>query len=1341
MANEKLISTVKYNGQSVGSVDLTIQDTSFYPTYSFKLLELFENKEIGFNYLQQLCEYKLIFSQDRVNVDIKFIYAKLKTTDGKLVSRSDAVTGSPTETFLTLNVDATGKGFTLINTNYFPSFIGYTGEISFYHDPDCLLLIQTLNLSVLPVTSGSLEIIPSRNVTPNGDLSYYPPFVEMGEDFYIRASYNGPSVIGGNRASWFNGKISTLPFTSNGWISNPAQTTLSIFKENNIPGNPATGLLKYTTLLNPTDKNKQNMLVTMGEARTLNSLRYPSYIDAFAWINTNLKTIKLYRRLAVSDTNSRCVVFGQGTSLGNTTEFQLGPIVITKASDWDEAYIGSYIPVKGANNPTLYNQSYLGEMSAITWDSALLTTRETRRQFGKYQKSFVKTVNAADANTIKVNWASLSDQISDVDYGVPTSFSSSDLVILVQLHNRADVCNIQFNTTNTLEFSIRTLVYSATGVQETYNGLVSILVVRKSEQLNTYPEWIPYPRIFKADRALPTTVNGEKAWVITIPETASVDLSEDRYVVQYTHEQTEVNGGNVTLAWRDNRVKKEKSKITIFGSSTNTNVDPKHYVIWDLGPDLSFNDPTEGRLRGEIKPITTSPWVTENLSGSVNADSTNVVTLPTIGDSNQFYQSSLIWRTVTSEPKKFTVWARNTDLSLYQGNFGLLVWDTGEITNADRRNQFGRYQNSMLVSYDTSTGPVTFDLNQINDDVASASWGLLNSLKDPTLMMFFNTEEYSVKNSVYWGEENIQLGINYTQGPNFVGKVSVLFLRVSDWVIYPQSAKYPRILYSNIVDVGLANSYTLPINKTYLPNPLDKRYQLIAQLKPKNQFNSWFDFGWTKLTRNVDDWTIDITGNNSDKLLQVAIVDYGPGPYMFGKYDTVANITDYTFQDPIPNGGSVIDQNYSLAPVISASTNTGGSSSWWAEGLTRRSVIRQDSNNTLTVRVEGYQDSTYGGTRNSARGYVGWDSVKNIGSNLLKQIPNLVGRNSTTVSSNGFDLSAIANDISSSGKAITNFNDPDLVFVTVPEFGDVRFSFKRLADGSGIRFINSSTGQAYSLLDGKVNTLILKETKTMPVFATDAAYPRVIYSAKSVPLNDGTGLYRHLIDLTDSSYAGVNLKTGRYQILFGCEIGNTAGDVFLLMEANEGNLPEATERQWYFYIGTKLNDNFGYQARVNVAIIDYGPIVSGDHGEAYVITTERLAAAFFHYILASRNAITVIKEASKVYGSIRRGWSYFGNYFALFNRVWVVNKDGGSGLIDLDFTTSDSSILDTTSIKPSVIYLSINNGPKLKMNRETSRDVKGSYQRYYVISNDYSTMYNIMNAGLAAENTYLITLV
>lgn len=1184
MINEKLISTVQYNGQNVGTTELIIEDTSFYPTYTFNLTEVNVNKEVDFNNLQQLCKYRLDFKQNNINPALKFVYVKIKTMDGKFVSQANAVVGGATESVTTLDILAGGKGSLSFNTDYFPSYIGYNAEISFYHDVACTNLIREILLTVLPVSSGGIEIIPKRNME---GLPYYPPFIEMGEDFYVRVNVTGPSVLIGARPVQFKGVVDTQDFSSNPWMPTNPASVVNVSKFLDLETSPAAGRTLYATLSDPSNKDQQSVSVTMGEARVTSSIRYPSFIDGFGWLNTNAKTVKLFRRRADSvDDLKRCIGIVQGSSMGVDTSSRLGPTVITKSLDtWDEVLIEGLVPALGANNSTLYKQSYLGKMGAITWDPAQLTTRESRKQFGKYQKSFTKTVKNNDADTMSVNWSDISDTIADADYGIPATLIGSDLVILIQPHSRADICNTLFNTVGVKEFYIRPLSYNASGATVIYDALVSVLVLRKSEMLNTYPSWIPYPRIIKAGVATGGVLEGEGAWAITIPEGTSIDLREDRYIVQHTHEQTPQNGGNITYSWTNNRIKKEKSKITIFGSSTNTYVDPKHYAIWDLGPDVSFSDVSEGRLRGELKPYNVSPWTTTDLSGPVNANNPTVVVLPTLGESTQFYQSSLILRDVNGAPKQFTVFVRDTSKGVYQGKLGLMVWNTSEMTNADRRNQFGRYQKSMTIPYNSSVGVTTITLDQVNNDVAIASWGILSSLKDPDLMMFINSEEYNENSSTLWKAGEIQIGVNREVGPSFTGKVSVLFMRRAGWVTYNNKAKYPRVIYADIVDIGTASSYTLPMNNQFVVDPMDDRYQVIAQIKPKLANESWITFRYCKLTRSSNNWTINLDGEGIDSNLQIAVVDYGPGAVLFGKGIGVATLTEYAFTDPIPDNGLVTEQNYAFVPLIGSSYYIGGSTNWMVTGLTQRATVRQASNNTLNVVAQGISnDGTWGYGRNSARGYVGWDSYKSIGSILKKQIPNLVARNSEVIGSSGFALSSLSGDLGTTNKVVTDLNKPNLVFAVVPEFADVYFSFKPSVDGARINFVSAYNGSPYTLTGNqRVNTLIVEELKVMPTFAADAQYPRVIFADKSQVVYTAGSLARHSITLTDPSYADVNLKNGRYQILFGCQLGGSTNGRFSFT-----NDEISGTREWL----PSLNgpgSSFASSVKLHVVIVDFGP--------------------------------------------------------------------------------------------------------------------------------------------------------
>lgn len=1015
MINEKLISTVRYKGQSVGVGVFTIEDTSFYPTYTFDIVNIQTGTVTNPSAFKQLNQYQFNFKQDTRNTELSTIYVTISSPDGKLLSEANEVPSSSIDLELSFNLDAQGAGSAPIDANYFPSILGYSGSISFYHDEARLLLIRSFNITVTPLSNANLEIVSKRSTF--NSLSY-PSTINMGEDFVVRVSTTDNLGNTGSFEIPYAGDISGEEFQNNQWI----QPVTSLVVSGNKSSSPIIGTSELQTVSFPAIKTPQNMGVRMGEIVGFNQLKIKNYIDSFNWFNDSLTKVQpLYR----TGGNGFVLAIAQGGSLGDAPRNQLGPVTISNSGTNATFTINS--PAKGSSNPEIYNGIYTGEISANAWKPQDLTTAESRIQFGKYQKSFTRYVRTDNISTYGVTWADVSDPIADAAYGVPSSFIGSDVVVLVTPRNRADYNNVLFNTGGPKEFYLRPVSFLSNGTQNGYMGYMDVLVLRKSAMLNTYPDWVPYPRIIKADWAI-GDINGN--WPISIPAGLGIDLRESRYQVQHTGEMTEQNGGFMANSWTDAQILREELKITIKATFGNGYSDPKHYAIWDFGPDVNFNDPKDGRLRGEIKPTNVSPWVTNDLSGPVDANAASVVVLPTLGDSAQYYQSSIISRDVSGQAKKFSVTARDSAKELYQGEFGLLVWNTLELINTDRRNQFGRYQASMTIPYNSANGVSTITLDQVNNSVATASWGSLTSLKDPNLMMFINTEAYSEWNSTFWGANIIQVGINYGQGPSFVGNVSVLFMRKVGWVHYVTAAnKYPRVIYADVVDIGAATSHTLTIDQTYMPDPLDARYQVMAQVKPTTQSEAWIKFHWTKLTRSATSWKIDLSGGGTSNTLQIAIIDYGPPP----------------------------------------------------------------------------------------------------------------------------------------------------------------------------------------------------------------------------------------------------------------------GEIY---------------------------------------------------GEEYIVSTERIESHIsIVYVVASRYPVAVGSNGNRVYGSIRSGWSYFGNYFALFNQVSVSNISGGTGFIALDFTTGNSSVVDTTSNKPATIYLTINNNVKIQMNRETSRGVTDGYQRYYVIPAHYSSMFQVMaNLGSPAEKTYLITL-
>lgn len=878
MANEKLVSTVKYNGQSVGATELTIEDTSMYPTYSFQLINLNGNVVTDFQNALQLNNYILKFSQDTQSVGHAFLYATVKSPDGKFNVPADTVVGTATEKNLTLIINSDGTGSYFFSTMYFPSYLGYSAEVSFYYDAGRTMLIRTISISVAAIDYGDVEIIPTRNENLVSANATYPPSVQMGEKFSVRTSIYGPSIIGGTQDVSFVGTIGESAqntFPNNPYMTIGSTMVMSVQKVSNVSTNPVTGSNQYDTLPNPAFEQPVLIKVRMGEAVSFNTLAVKNSIDGFAWYNETFGTLPLLR---TGGTKSNFVfAIAQGDSVSSAPQNRLGPTVLTDGGRWDYINITPTVPNLGANNPTNYALPYYGQISGFSWKPAELNTLKSRRQFAKYQTSFTRNVSGAVSGSDKIVWTDISDPIANTEYGVVNDFIGSDLVVLLTPHARADTCEMVYGTTGLRDLYIKTRSFDGNGVQGAYNAPVSVLILRKSNMLNTYPDYIPYPRIIKADVVLGAVSDSEALWTITIPDGTGIDLREERYQIQHTTEQRSTQ---LNTSWVSSKVVREQSRLLIYGNFGSGTPGYKHYAIWDLGPNVKFGSGRNGKLFGNYAD-NISNWTTDPLKIGSTLSSTDVVKVLTVGNvlTGKFYGSANV--TNNGLAKQYTIDSANTDGSAYlSSGIGILSWYKPELNTVDRRSQFVGYQDSGKLSKTSTQTVVSLNIENVQDPLSLVYNTPLNNFNFDDPLIFFSPNKKFDRLSTQWFGESIKVQVEVAGNlSTFVDDIDYLVLRKTAWASFEPQTPYPRILFADVIKTTTVNeAVNLPINAGAVPDPLNSRYQVLVQTKSSiDNVAAWCSGLNVKkeATRYV------ITQNSSNNIptdLQIAVVDFGPPP-------------------------------------------------------------------------------------------------------------------------------------------------------------------------------------------------------------------------------------------------------------------------------------------------------------------------------------------------------------------------------------------------------------------------------------------------------------------------------
>lgn len=884
MANEKLISSVFMKDQKVGSTELTILDTSFYPDYTFTVTDKKTQATASLDALQQLNTYVLKLTPSKTGTGTQNVYLDIVAPDGKFLAQANESYNVERKKSATIRLDATGVGLFEFSTDFFPSLTGYQGELSFYHDKAKTMLIENVTLDVRALDISLLTVAPERNVGRSGDDVIYPPYLEMGENMAITIGSDGPSLISGSAKVKFIGTTDGVSFDKDDLVfSTAAEMVLDVDK---MTGNVVAGFRAYETSDRANRTKTRLVEVTMGEVSAALDAKPRSFVDGIGWLNTEREPVKAYRCSDGIDTHDKWpIITAMGQPSTNGEDGHRGPVIIdVGTAERRLVFIDTFLPsdtIAIPNNPN-YEKPFQGLMAELCWNPEALTTKESRIQFGKYQNSWVSNAVVNDPETTTIGWDErISDPISNGMFGIPSSLS--DFVILGQPYERADSFYIDLNhPSDSKGFILALEQRDLSGGYKIYDGRVAVLVMRKSEMLDTYPEWVPYPRVIKADK-LAKTDN-----VVSIPESSNIDLREPRYVIQVT--DVLEKGDKIVPPRIDYLINKTKSTITIGGAPTHT----RSYAIWDLGPDTLTGDPSDGRLRGMIKSGSTQPWVVSGITNNKASESLDIVILPTIGDTVQALRNAQIKRSATES--KFEVSLFDNKNTQYNGEAGVLSWNTEEIYNLDRRVQFGKYQYSKTINHEDSKAPILINLADVNEPLSSTVNGRLNTLKDPELLMFVNAEQTNAFDTVLWEDTIIRIGA-FHDLDSYVGKTSVLFLRRSGWTEYRKETPYPRIIYTDVFDLKRSRTLNLVINKSFMTKPLDDRYQLLAQVKPKASNTQPITFQYPKLTRMADVWKIDMeAGTTSDDVdLQVAIIDYGPGVELRGQAAPPEIIIEKTF--------------------------------------------------------------------------------------------------------------------------------------------------------------------------------------------------------------------------------------------------------------------------------------------------------------------------------------------------------------------------------------------------------------------------------------------------------------
>lgn len=1178
MLNERLISTVSYKGQSVGSNEITIEDTSRFPTYTFTITDDYKGGEIAPNELLQLGKYWFNISGDGAPYAKGKVFCRITTNDGKLNADKTYINSNDPNFVKLVEVGLTTdfKGEHAISTNFFPSTLGYSGLVEFFHDPEHLYLIKAFNVSVKALSSANLDVMSRIFYNLSGNPEFSKDAI-MGDSFVV--SVSTPDIVGRPNASTIQG----VPFkctvggvdveVTNPWLPDTAIAKLTLSRLQGDPTKPLKGISQIATSSLPLDKNKQPIIAEMGELKAIGTLRRDSFVDSYSIYSTSNKfnTNIMDQWLPFDMTKVRLGV-ALGSSFASDPSNRLGSYRLERFG----SLVLCSVYRSRKNNPAITVGPYLGNISILSWREDLIKTREDRKQFGKFQKIVKRDFDGTDART-RFTYADISDTIADVDYGVVGNLIGSDIVVLVTTENESGIVDLYFENSR---FAVG--VYKTDG--SIYTGPVTLLVMRNTNGIVNYESWVPYPRVIMANNRLMGSVVASQSgqWFIDVPANSGIDLRDERYRVQMTNEMTPQNGGNLGHNWRDYKITREQFRITIQGHFGNLNPDPIHYALWDMGPDFFGGAPEAGLAFGAKNNGLASTWETTVLLPVDHRVDPHYFT--TMGQTaGNFYRGPSPIKNISNNSRYELKAYRSDGSTAFLGAAGLVIFDPTKLTNMDKRNQLGKMQKSVKVNYDNTSGTpnaviTTFD---IQDSIAEAHYGAVSSLMDPNLLCFITCKETYKTLKTKWTANQIDFQMTGLT-PTFTNSIFSLFLRKSGWVSYSDEVRYPRVIYADRFDIGKATAYSIPLNLSMFTDPLSDRYQLMITTRPTSA-NVLGDVHPIQVKKLASNYEILLEGDGAiDNTLQVAIIDFGPDSELFGKTGPVDNYVTANIDNFIPGGLTADDPGLALVPVMTRSYDIGGSTASQAWGWSQHTIGRKDFEPSATVNFWGsVGGGGWGYSRACGRGIVGWNSERPIGPVMKRQIPSLVGRHSSFIGETKIELDKFRFDVPGSVMNFNSFMDNDLVVIPVDEYGANNLSFKRSTDGKEVQFFDTAAAAPLSL-PGRVNTLVLRKLTTMPVLDTRAPYPYIIYANTAEAYYENHQVYISIF--MGDSYPDVNLGSGRYQLMWAFEKLDNRQTNTSFADEDFGWMPRNSWRLLTRNYNVPL-DTY----RLHVCVIDMGP--------------------------------------------------------------------------------------------------------------------------------------------------------
>lgn len=274
MANENLVSNVQYKGQVIGSATLVIEDTSTLPTYTLNVYDMENRANINPSNLLQLGQYRFELNSTIGKVSgYDKVYVRQTCTDGKLNTDSNV---TPIFRVLTkdfeVNIDpTTGSTFHTYRSIFFPSLLGYSGKIEFFHDTARTELITSVNVSIQALSSAQLLITNEANWdNPAADNT-----LMAGDNIFVGVKATGnigqrPNIL---THSAYSGTIGSSAIADgNPWLHPPVYQEMYISKATTISGR-----VQLNTKENPNQSLEPSIFVQMGELSNTIELKTLAY--------------------------------------------------------------------------------------------------------------------------------------------------------------------------------------------------------------------------------------------------------------------------------------------------------------------------------------------------------------------------------------------------------------------------------------------------------------------------------------------------------------------------------------------------------------------------------------------------------------------------------------------------------------------------------------------------------------------------------------------------------------------------------------------------------------------------------------------------------------------------------------------------------------------------------------------------------------------------------------------------------------------------------------------------------------------------------------------------------